>query len=90
MSICQNLRRYSSRKPWGGAIRRSFYLVTRHQTKKRTFGENHKAEAVWPSFTLWAICLTLTIGGEDARRANSKGFLNLSFNFYLDLFDWTG
>ena len=24
---------------------------------------------------------------EDARRASSKGFLNLSFNFYLDLLD---
>ena len=27
---------------------------------------------------------------EDARRASSKGFLNLSLNFYLDLLDWTG
>ena len=27
---------------------------------------------------------------EDARRASSKGFLNLSLHFYLDLLDWTG
>ena len=28
--------------------------------------------------------------GHDARRASSKGFLNLTLEFYLDLLDWTG
>ena len=27
---------------------------------------------------------------QDARRASSKGFLNLTLEFYLDLLDWTG
>ena len=62
----------------------------RHQTKKRTFGENHKAEAVWPSFTLWAICLALTSWWGGRASSKFKRLLNLSFNFYLDLFDWTG
>ena len=28
--------------------------------------------------------------GHDARRASSKGFLNLTLEFYLELLDWTG
>ena len=30
------------------------------------------------------------LSGHDARRASSKGFLNLTLEFYLDLLDWTG
>jgi len=30
------------------------------------------------------------LSGHDTRRASSKGFLNLTLEFYLDLLDWTG
>ena len=30
------------------------------------------------------------LSGQDARRASSKGFLNLTLEFYLDLLDWIG
>ena len=30
------------------------------------------------------------LSGHDARRASSKGFLNLTLEFYLELLDWTG
>ena len=30
------------------------------------------------------------LSGQDDRRASSKGFLNLTLEFYLDLLDWAG
>ena len=30
------------------------------------------------------------LSGHDVRRASSKGFLNLTLEFYLELLDWTG
>jgi len=30
------------------------------------------------------------LSGHDARRASSRGFLNLTLEFYFELLDWTG
>ena len=30
------------------------------------------------------------VSDQDVRRASSKGFLNLTLEFYLELLDWTG